>query len=360
MGANIDEQPPFPAPPAEPARALSIRRHDAVAGLRWVHAGLRLFARQPLGLIVTIGLAPLGLGTLQALLPVLGALLGTLLAPAISVGMLNVCRCVRDGSPPSLRCYAAALSPASSRRRLLQLGAYYAAYAGLMTLIIGLDGGQTAQVARSSGVTAAAAPVAAVLGRAPPGPAPAAAEAKAAAAAGLAPNPVPNGAAGTGSPAPAQGTQQQTAEGYRAARPAAAAGPADSGRLAADAPRPAPSWPALVLLLGLTLLFSMTAWYAPVLSAWYQMPASKALYFSFFSCWRNRTPMLVALFSLLGFWVVGVFFVAALIDLVDATQGWAPYLMLAPLALITMAVGQATNLALLEDVIDDKGDSYAG
>lgn len=51
----------------------------------------------------------------------------------------------------------------------------------------------------------------------------------------------------------------------------------------------------LTLMVGLVLStpVMMAYWFAPILAAWWQLPAPKAMFFSFFACLRNWRPFLV-------------------------------------------------------------------
>ena len=111
--------------------------------------------------------------------------------------------------------------------------------------------------------------------------------------------------------------------------------------------------PLFIVLAVITVPFLMTVWFAPALSGWYRMPAAKALFFSFFACWRNRAAMLVYLVTLMGLWVIAVLILGSLIEILNAKEGLAPYLLVAPLLFLTLAIAQAANLAMVQDVIDD-------
>ena len=111
--------------------------------------------------------------------------------------------------------------------------------------------------------------------------------------------------------------------------------------------------PALIALLALLVPFAMTVWFAPVLCGWHGMAAPKALFFSFFACWRNRGAIAINLIALLGLWAVGLLFVGALIDVLNARSGLAPYLLLAPLVFLILSIFQAAHLVTVEAVIDD-------
>lgn len=306
-----NEHVPVPVP-----MPVRMRRHRAGAGLQWVRQGLRLFARQPLMVVVLVGLGPLLLSTLQVVVPLLGIFLAYCFAPAVWVGVLNVCRDVRDGTAPGVASYARALHDPLARLRLLQLGIYYALFAGFVALAVNLLALPPAP---------ASAPAIAPAAVTPPVPAPVA--------------PVPSD-----TPPPA-GTPDAVAAG---ATPGAA--PA-AGAAEVSAPNLPPL--ALVFLGLLSVPFAMTIWFAPPLVAWYRMPVPKALFFSFFACWRNRGAILVYLLTLLGLGAAGLLLLGALIDILNAKDGLAPYLLLAPVLFLMLAISQASHLVMVESVIDD-------
>ncbi len=286
--------PPVPAAPR-------IRMHPAGAGLAWVRQGLLLYARYPLVLVVLVGLGPLFLATLQAV-PLYGDFAALVLTPAIGLGMLNVCRSARLGVTPGIGSYVSTLREPLARLRVLQLGVVYVLFAGVLALLL-----------------------AALLPEHAAAPADASAPANGAGAA-TAPPPVPGGA---GVPV-APGTP---------AAPEFAFG--------------AVPLPVLAATVVLVLPFMMAVWFAPALAGWYRMSVPKALFFSFFACWRNRWAILVYLSTLLGLSIVAVMFVGTLIALLNARDGMAPYLLVAPLVFLTLTISQCANLAMVQDIIDD-------
>ena len=316
------------SPAAVPAPR--IRRHRAGAGLGWVQQGLRLFARHPLVLAVMVGLGPLLLLTLK-IVPVLGDLVSFLLTPAVALGMLTVCRSVREGTPAGISSYGVALQDPVARLRLLQLGVYYAVVAGLVGLALSLAPAPAPAPGADRAASTNRAPVPAEPATPLTPSAPAEASAPAADSAVAPPAPVPPPLAPPAAPLP---------------------GAPDFGA----SPIPLPLFLALVAVL---IPFLMTIWFAPVLCGWYRMPAAKALFFSFFACWRNRAAMLVYLVTLLGLWVLAVLLVASLIDILNAKEGLAPYLMVAPLLFLFLAIAQAANLAMVRDIVDDGTETEA-
>ena len=271
---------------------LSIRTRNAAAGLAWVRAGMRLFARRPLVIVVLVALGPMLIWSL-GLVPIVGTPFALILVPAISIGMLSVCRAVDEGAMPGLASYTAALRDPVARLRLLKIGVYYALVVGaLVTAMSFLPDGSSA----------------------------------------------PSGA----SPPPGASGPAETS-------------PAPSGAPVPEVPDLALTPTRLVLFLASLVIWvplQMTVWFAPALVAWHQLPASKALFFSFFACWRNRAPMLVYLLALLGLVFLAVIALAALIGALNAKETFAQYL-LAPLPLLLLAITQTSTLAMYRDVVDD-------
>jgi hypothetical protein len=143
--------------------------------------------------------------------------------------------------------------------------------------------------------------------------------------------------------------------------PAPPAPPAAPGTVAGASPGGAPTASlamtplralALAASLCIWLPLQMTIWFSPVLCAWHGMPAGKALFFSFFACWRNRAPMLVFLLALIGTFFAAMVLFAALAAALGAGEPAIEYL-LAPVPLLLLAIAQASNLGIYRAVVDD-------
>lgn len=281
---------------------VTIRTRKAAAGLAWVQAGLRLFARRPLMILLLVAFGPL-LNWTVGMVPIVGTAFALILFPTISVGMLAVCRAVDEGSMPGLSSYLAALRDPVARWELLKMGVYYALVAGVLVTLwsfVSPEGAGPSQMAPTPPPTAQA-PGAPTAPASPPA-----------------------------APEPAE---QQV--------PDLSLTPLRAVMLVASA---------LVLVP-----LQMTVWFAPVLVAWHRMPASKALFFSFFACWRNRAPMLVYLLALFGLACMAVLAFAALIGLLNAKGGLAE-LLLAPPPLLVLAIAQTSTLAMYRDVVASGSD----
>ena len=291
-----------------------IQTRGAGSGLGWVRSGLRLFLRQPLLMIVMVALGPLIEWSL-ALLPLVGTALALMLVPAMSIGMLAVCRAIDLGELPGLACYLQALRDPSARLRLIKVGVLYAIAIGALGSLWASLPADPPEAGRPASIASA----------------PAAATATPAAS-----NPVPV-------PATAPGANT-------AAASVPAAGPSS---VTPETPTAAMS-PGRLLLAGFFLLailpVEMCLWFAPALIAWHGMPAGKALFFSFFACWRNRLPMIVYLLALFGLIFLGVVLFGALIGLLGLQQNVALYAM-APLPLALLAISRACALAMYADVV---------
>ena len=302
--------------------APKIRSHRAGTGLAWVQRGLRLFWRQPLMLVVLIGLGLLVLFTLLVLLsvfirPEAGNLAFLILTPVVSLGALAICRSVDQGQAPGSALYLAPLRDPVARLRLLQLGVYSAIYFGLSTLLVsGMSGAPETRAADGN----ASAPAVALSGQ------------------------------------PLANTIDKPQATPRAAEPAPAASvqpPAGRPETTSPPPAEAPmSLPVFLAMVALLLPYTMTMWFAPVLSGWYGLSAPKALFFSFFACWRNRAAMLVYTLTLIGISVIAVMIMGALSAVLHVQEGFGLFLLVAPLGFVTTAIAQSANLEMTKDVID--------
>ena len=280
-----------------------IRINRAGAGLAWVQRGLRLFARQPFLLVVLVGLGVLVLLTISVL-PGVGDLASLVLAPSVSLGAVAICRSIDRGQAPTSALYWAALREPVARLRLLQLGLYSAVYVGLASLLL-------SQMS-------------------PPPP-----------------------AAGAGTQVQAPGTTQEAPAASGDGKETPATPPPGAATTSADAPAPAAMpLPVFLAMIALLLPYMMTMWFAPVLAGWHGLSAPKALFFSFFACWRNRTAMLVYMITLLGIIVIAVLILGSLIEILNAKAGLGLFLVVAPLGFVTTAIAQSANLEMIKDVID--------
>ncbi len=94
---------------------------------------------------------------------------------------------------------------------------------------------------------------------------------------------------------------------------------------------------AMLIYMVLYVPVAMLFWFAPVLTAWHDVPPVKAMFFSVVSCWRNRGAF--AVYGLLWFAVMifASFTMAALLEALGAGVYAAP-LMLPVAAVVTAAL----------------------
>ncbi|MDQ3446546.1 MAG: hypothetical protein M3496_10310 [Pseudomonadota bacterium] len=95
----------------------------------------------------------------------------------------------------------------------------------------------------------------------------------------------------------------------------------------------------------------MLTWFAPQLVAWHDQPVGKALFFSFFTCWRNRWPFLVLAAALFALSFGVIFVVTQSLQVFGASPQLASMLF-APVALILVSVGYATQYPIYRSLIE--------
>lgn len=111
-------------------------------------------------------------------------------------------------------------------------------------------------------------------------------------------------------------------------------------------------WAAVVTALVLYTPILMLTWFAPQLVAWHGSPVGKALFFSFFACWRNRWP-----FATLGMALAGlstaVIFVTVLLLQAFGTSPQLASMLFAPIVLIIISIGYATQYPIYRSLIEN-------
>jgi hypothetical protein len=121
---------------------MRLKTVPARQGLMWVRAGLRTFGRQPLGYASLFAVFGLGVFVLLQI-PLLGSLLALAAMPLLTMAFLLGTREALAGRPPSPALLLPLWRDAEQRKRLLQLGAVYAAATVLVILLAHvLDGGR--------------------------------------------------------------------------------------------------------------------------------------------------------------------------------------------------------------------------
>jgi hypothetical protein len=106
---------------------------------------------------------------------------------------------------------------------------------------------------------------------------------------------------------------------------------------------------ALRVVLSAPLLMAM--WLAAPLVGWQHLPAPKAMFYSFFACWRNRWPLLIFICGILAVASVASAALAVIVDLlvVDPTMA---ALLIVPLSLALLAVLQGGIFRMYTQVVD--------
>lgn len=115
-------------------------------------------------------------------------------------------------------------------------------------------------------------------------------------------------------------------------------------------------WDALTVSLLLYTPVLMLTWFAPQLVAWHRQPVSKALFFSFFACWRNKWPFLVLGLVLMAL-SFGVGYLAT--ELLRAL-GLSPQMtsmLFAPVALILTSITYATQYPIYRAIIEPQTET---
>ncbi len=110
-------------------------------------------------------------------------------------------------------------------------------------------------------------------------------------------------------------------------------------------------WDAIAAAAIVYLPILMVTWFAPQLVAWHNLPIGKALFFSFFTCWRNRWPFLMLGAALFALSFAVIFIVTQLLQMFGASPQLASMLF-APTALIMVSVGYATQYPIYRSLIE--------
>lgn len=114
-------------------------------------------------------------------------------------------------------------------------------------------------------------------------------------------------------------------------------------------------WDAIVAAAIAYVPILMLTWFAPQLVAWHGQPVGKALFFSFFACWRNRWPFLMLAAALFALSFGVIFVVTQSLQMFGASPQLASMLF-APVALILVSVGYATQYPIYRSLIETPHD----
>jgi hypothetical protein len=132
---------------------------------------------------------------------------------------------------------------------------------------------------------------------------------------------------------------------------------ATHGAVASDPAAPSPVHPGLLAIrFVLTLPMLMAMLLAPALVAWRDMTAGKAMFFSFFACWRYRWALLALFGSVVGLGCLSVLILSALISLATADPRYAMFAV-APISLGMLALLQCGTYRMYLEVFDAPGAS---
>jgi hypothetical protein len=110
----------------------------------------------------------------------------------------------------------------------------------------------------------------------------------------------------------------------------------------------------LAIRFVLTLPMLMAMLLAPALVAWRGMTAGKAMFFSFFACWRYRWALLALFGSVVGLGCLSVLILSALISLATADPRYAMFAV-APISLGMLALLQCGTYRMYLEVFEAPG-----
>lgn len=112
-------------------------------------------------------------------------------------------------------------------------------------------------------------------------------------------------------------------------------------------------WDAIAVAVGLYVPILMLTWFAPQLIAWHRQPLGKALFFSFFACWRNRAPLLTLGLLLIGLTVCASWLASFLLAMFGVSQA-AASMMFAPFALLLTSVAYSMQYPIYRSVLQSE------
>jgi hypothetical protein len=114
-------------------------------------------------------------------------------------------------------------------------------------------------------------------------------------------------------------------------------------------------WDALLVSAALYTPVLMLTWFAPQLVAWHRQPVAKAMFFSFFACWRNKAPFLMLAAILIAL-SLGVGYLTT--ELLRAL-GLSPQMtsmLFAPVAMVMTAISYATQYPIYRAIIEPRDE----
>ena len=125
------------------------------------------------------------------------------------------------------------------------------------------------------------------------------------------------------------------------------------GELDADIAQSTGFTVALLIAIALSTPVMMAYWFAPLLAGWWNIPAPKAMFFSFYACLRNWRPFLVYSIALTLFAAV---LPAIVLGTVAAVSPMLATLLSVPLPLIVIPIIFASFYANARDIFGEPDD----
>jgi hypothetical protein len=107
----------------------------------------------------------------------------------------------------------------------------------------------------------------------------------------------------------------------------------------------------LAARLALSTPLLMAMWLAPPLVGWRHLPALKAMFYSFFACWRNRWPLLTFIGGVVGVAAVATMVLTLIVDLLSADRNFVA-LLIVPMSLALLAIFQGGIFRMYTQVVD--------
>ncbi|NMG30224.1 BPSS1780 family membrane protein [Aromatoleum evansii] len=111
---------------------------------------------------------------------------------------------------------------------------------------------------------------------------------------------------------------------------------------------------ALMIAIALSTPVMMAYWFAPLLAGWWQVPAPKAMFFSFFACLRNWRPFLAYSIALALFGAVLPGIVLGIIGTISPTLAT---LLSVPLPLLLIPIVFASFYTNARDIFGEPGNA---
>ena len=115
-------------------------------------------------------------------------------------------------------------------------------------------------------------------------------------------------------------------------------------------------WDALTVSVLLYTPVLMLTWFAPQLVAWHRQPVAKALFFSFFACWRNKWPFLVLGLILMAL-SLGVGYLTTELLRAFGLSPQVTSMLFAPVAMIMTSISYATQYPIYRAIIEPQAEA---